>query len=102
MLQQTRVETVVPYYKRWLDRFPDAHALATAHVDDVLKHWEGLGYYSRARNLQRAAQLVRERHNGSLPASYEELNDLPGIGAYTAASVMVIAIIGPTSSRAPA
>ncbi|HEY0809810.1 MAG TPA: A/G-specific adenine glycosylase, partial [Longimicrobiales bacterium] len=78
-------------YQRWLDRFPDVHALATARVDDVLKQWEGLGYYSRARNLQRAAQLVRDRHNGSLPDNYEELEELPGIGAYTAAAVSSIA-----------
>ena len=95
MLQQTRVETVIPYYQRWLDRFPDVHALATARVDDVLKQWEGLGYYSRARNLQRAAQMVRERHHGSIPDSYEELEELPGIGAYTAAAVSSIAFNAP-------
>ena len=95
MLQQTRVETVIPYYERWVARFPDAHALAHADANDVLKMWEGLGYYSRARNLQRAAQLVRERHNGALPASYELLNELPGVGAYTAAAVASIAFDEP-------
>jgi A/G-specific adenine glycosylase len=91
MLQQTRVATVVPYYQRWLERFPDIDTLATAPLDDVLKQWEGLGYYSRARNLQRAAQTVRERHHGSVPATYDQLNLLPGIGAYTAAAVSSIA-----------
>jgi A/G-specific adenine glycosylase len=91
MLQQTRVDTVIPYYERWIARFPDVHALATAHADDVLKMWEGLGYYSRARNLQRAAQMVRERYHGSVPATYDQLNELPGIGAYTAAAVSSIA-----------
>src|SRR5687768_11997552 len=95
MLQQTRVETVIPYYQRWLERFPDVHTLAAAPVDDVLKQWEGLGYYSRARNLQRAAQMVREQHNGVLPEDYEKLYDLPGIGAYTAAAVSSIAFNAP-------
>ncbi len=95
MLQQTRVETVIPYYQRWLERFPNVNTLADALIDDVLKQWEGLGYYSRARNLQRAAQMVRERHDGLLPGKYEELYDLPGIGAYTAAAVASIAFGGP-------
>ena len=95
MLQQTRVETVIPYYQRWLERFPDVHTLAAAPVDDVLKQWEGLGYYSRARNLQRAAQMVREQHNGALPEDYEKLYDLPGVGAYTAAAVSSIAFNAP-------
>jgi A/G-specific adenine glycosylase len=91
MLQQTRVATVVPYYQRWLERFPDIDTLATAPLDDVLKQWEGLGYYSRARNLQLAAQTVRERYHGSVPATYDQLNQLPGIGPYTAAAVSSIA-----------
>lgn len=95
MLQQTRVQTVIPYYERWVSRFPDVHALALAHADDVLKMWEGLGYYSRARNLQRAAQMVRERHNGSLPGSYDQLHELPGIGTYTASAVSSIAFNAP-------
>lgn len=95
MLQQTRVETVKPYYDRWLQRFPDLHALADAHEQDVLKSWEGLGYYSRARNLQRAAQLVRERHNGELPRDYQQLKALPGVGPYTAAAVASIAFAAP-------
>ena len=95
MLQQTRVETVKPYYERWLQRFPDLHALADAHEQDVLKSWEGLGYYSRARNLQRAAQMVRERHDGELPADYQRLRALPGVGPYTAAAVASIAFAAP-------
>jgi len=95
MLQQTRVETVIPYYERWISRFPDVHALAQAHPDDVLKSWEGLGYYSRARNLHRAAQMVRERHQGDLPGNYQQLNALPGVGAYTAAAVASIAFAEP-------
>ncbi len=91
MLQQTRVETVVPYYRRWLDRFPDVARLADAPADDVLKHWEGLGYYSRARNLHRAALLVRERHGGELPSDPEALRALPGFGEYTAGAVASIA-----------
>jgi A/G-specific adenine glycosylase len=95
MLQQTRVETVIPYYERWLQRFPHVEALANASIDDVLKQWEGLGYYSRARNLHRAAQLVRERHRSCIPASYHELKKLPGIGEYTASAVASIAFRQP-------
>jgi A/G-specific adenine glycosylase len=95
MLQQTRVATVLPYYDRWLRRFPDTHTLAAAHVDDVLKQWEGLGYYSRARNLHRAAQIVHERHAGRLPQQFEQLRQLPGVGPYTAAAVASIAFNQP-------
>jgi A/G-specific adenine glycosylase len=95
MLQQTRVETVIPYYDRWLRRFPNAQVLANAHVDDVLKQWEGLGYYSRARYLHRAAQIVHERHNGRIPEQFEELRQLPGVGPYTAAAVASIAFNRP-------
>ena len=84
MLQQTRVETVVPYYTRWMRRFPDWEALAAASQDDVLREWQGLGYYSRARNLHRAAGIVRERYGGVLPAEPSELRKLPGVGEYTA------------------
>ena len=91
MLQQTRVETVIPYYERWLARFPSVAALADAHEDDVLRAWEGLGYYSRARNLHRTARVVRERHAGDLPADYDTLRELPGIGEYTAGAVASIA-----------
>ena len=91
MLQQTRVETVVPYYQRWLERFPTVAALAGAATDDVLREWQGLGYYSRARNLQRAARLVRERHGGRLPRDPSALRELPGVGEYTAGAVASIA-----------
>jgi A/G-specific adenine glycosylase len=74
-----------------MERFPDVHALALAEEDDVLRMWDGLGYYSRARNLQKAARVVRERHNGSLPDSVGDLRELPGFGAYTAGAVASIA-----------
>lgn len=91
MLQQTRVDTVIPYYSRWINRFPDVNSLAHASEDEVLRTWEGLGYYSRARNLHRAAQLIVQMHNGIIPAAAETLQQLPGIGAYTAAAVASIA-----------
>ena len=91
MLQQTRVETVLAYYDRFLERFSTFEALAGASLDDVLKAWEGLGYYRRARNLHRAAQAVVEKHGGRLPVSRDALADLPGIGAYTAGAVASIA-----------
>ena len=82
MLQQTRVEAVKPYYERFLKRFPTVEALAAAPEERVLKLWEGLGYYSRARNLQRAAQVVVERYQGQVPASFEALRSLPGVGDF--------------------
>jgi A/G-specific adenine glycosylase len=91
MAQQTRIDTVIPYYEEWLRRFPDVHALADAPLDDVLKAWEGLGYYSRARNLHAAARMVAERHGGALPGDYAALRALPGIGDYTAGAVASIA-----------
>ncbi|MDE2677114.1 MAG: A/G-specific adenine glycosylase [Gemmatimonadota bacterium] len=91
MLQQTRVETVVPYYERWMRRFPDWDALAGAEPDDVILEWKGLGYYARARNLHRTALAVRERYGGRLPADPEELRTLPGVGEYTAGAVASIA-----------
>jgi A/G-specific adenine glycosylase len=86
MLQQTRVETVREYYQRWLKEFPTLQALARARPSRVLKMWEGLGYYSRARNLHRAAKMIEE-----LPADVEELSELPGIGRYTAGAIASIA-----------
>ncbi len=91
MLQQTRVETVLPYYARWLQAFPTVRALARAKSDHVLKLWEGLGYYSRARNLHRAAQTVVRDHGGKLPRTAEGLRQLPGIGRYTAGAIASIA-----------
>src|SRR5262245_13016713 len=85
MLQQTQVTTVVAYYGRALERFPDVQALARAPLDDVLAAWSGLGYYSRARNLHRCAKCVVEQHGGRFPASAQALSELPGIGRSTAA-----------------
>ena len=91
MLQQTRVEAVIPYFARWMERFPTLAALAAAPEQDVLSAWEGLGYYSRARNLRKAAQVVVAEHGGQLPANLAELRKLPGIGRYTAAALASIA-----------
>jgi A/G-specific adenine glycosylase len=91
MLQQTRVETVRPYFERWLQRFPTVATLAEAPLDDVLKAWEGLGYYSRARNFHRAAGLVHRQHGGCVPGDPEAFRALPGVGRYTAGAVMSIA-----------
>ncbi|WP_187628726.1 A/G-specific adenine glycosylase [Paraburkholderia sp. UCT31] len=87
MLQQTQVSTVIPYYAKFLARFPDVAALAAAPSDDVMALWAGLGYYTRARNLQRCAQVVVEQHGGAFPASVDELAELPGIGRSTAAAI---------------
>ncbi len=91
MLQQTRVDSVIPYYRRWVARFPTLESLAAAGEEEVLRSWQGLGYYSRARSLLSAARLVRERCRGSLPSSAAELSELPGIGEYTAGAVASIA-----------
>jgi A/G-specific adenine glycosylase len=91
MLQQTQVATVIPYFERFLTRFPSVAALAAAPLDDVLKSWEGLGYYSRARNLHRAAQRVSAQYGGQFPATASELRRLPGIGRYTANAIASIA-----------
>jgi A/G-specific adenine glycosylase len=91
MLQQTRVETVIPYYERFAARFPDAASLADADEQEVLKLWEGLGYYSRARNLKRAAVSLVRDHGGALPRDPEALAALPGIGRYTQGAIRSIA-----------
>ncbi len=91
MLQQTRVETVLPYFERWMRRFPSIRDLAEASQQDVLNQWEGLGYYSRARNLHRAARLVMEDYGGQLPGDVRTLRKLPGIGRYTAGAIASIA-----------
>ena len=91
MLQQTRVETVKGYYARFLTLFPTVQALAEAPEETVLKAWEGLGYYSRARNLQKAAQVIVEKHGGVFPSAYEDILALPGIGPYTAGAIGSIA-----------
>ncbi len=91
MLQQTQVETVIPYFHRFLDAYPTIRALADAPIDDILKQWEGLGYYSRARNLYRAAQVVAYEHDGRFPDTATGLLALPGVGRYTAGAIASIA-----------
>jgi A/G-specific adenine glycosylase len=91
MLQQTRVETVGPYYVKFLARFPTVRSLAKARLGDVLKLWAGLGYYARARNLHACARVVAKEHRGRFPGTEEGLSTLPGVGAYTAAAVAAIA-----------
>jgi len=91
MLQQTRVETVIPYWERFLARFPSVEDLAQAPADEVMQMWAGLGYYSRARNLHAAARQIAAEHGGELPADPEGLRALPGVGRYTAGAVASIA-----------
>jgi A/G-specific adenine glycosylase len=91
MLQQTRVAAVIPYYQRFLERFPDVNALAAAPQEEVLRLWSGLGYYSRARNLQHAAQQIVAKYGGVFPRGEEDALELPGIGSYTAAAILSIA-----------
>ena len=91
MLQQTRVETVIPYYLRFLKKLPSVGDLAGCPPEELMKLWEGIGYYSRARNLQRAAKVVMEVYGGSMPGTKEELLKLPGIGSYTASAISSIA-----------
>jgi len=91
MLQQTRVETVIPYYERWMERFPTLLLLAAADLQEVLSAWEGLGYYSRARNLHKAARIVVSEYAGELPSDVALLRSLPGIGRYTAGAIASIA-----------
>src|SRR4029450_7787637 len=97
MLQQTGVKTVVPYFKKFLARWPDVDALGRASLDDVLRMWAGLGYYSRARNLHACAVAVSRDHGGVFPDTEEGLRSLPGIGPYTAAAVGAIAFDLPTN-----
>ena len=91
ILQQTRIAQGTDYYLRFVERFPDIASLAAASEDQVLKQWQGLGYYSRARNLHRAAQLLAEQFDGQFPRSYHQVRSLPGIGDYTAAAICSIA-----------
>ena len=92
MLQQTQVAAVVPYFQRFMQRFPDARALADAPLDDVLHHWSGLGYYARARNLRRAAETVRDAHGGEFPQDFDAVAALPGIGRSTAGAILSISL----------
>lgn len=91
MLQQTRASAVIPYWKRWLASLPTVGALAKADADQVLKLWEGLGYYARARNLRKAAQAIQENHGGKFPKRFEDILALPGVGPYTAGAIASIA-----------
>ena len=91
MLQQTQVQTVIPYYERFIDRFPTIDALADAPLDDVLHHWSGLGYYARARNLHGAACRIKEEFGGQFPATRKEIESLPGIGRSTAGAILSLA-----------
>ena len=92
MLQQTRVETVIPYFQRWMGQFPDLATLAKSDLQDVLVAWEGLGYYSRARNLHKAARMVMDKYDGKIPSDYDQLIQLPGIGHSSAADILSVAL----------
>ena len=91
MLQQTQVKTVIPYFETFIKNFPNLKSLANANEQRVLKNWEGLGYYSRARNLKKTALKLSEEFNGNLPKDVEKLKSLPGIGEYTSRSILAIA-----------
>jgi A/G-specific adenine glycosylase len=91
MLQQTQVKTVIPYYQAFMQRFPDVVSLANAAQDEVLHHWTGLGYYARARNLQKSAQIIRDEYHGKFPEQLEQLIALPGIGRSTAGAILSLA-----------
>lgn len=98
MLQQTQVAVVIPYFHRWMQKFPTLESLAQATEEEVIKQWEGLGYYSRARNLHKAARLILEKHGGIIPSQPEELEELPGFGPYTVGAVLSFAF----GKKAPA
>ena len=94
MLQQTQVKTVIPYFQRWMKRFPDVRSVAYGSEEELLKHWEGLGYYSRVRNIYRAAQVIERDFGGEFPREYRTVLGLPGIGRYTAGAIMSFAFNG--------
>ncbi len=98
MLQQTRVDTVLPYFERFVARFADIQSLAEADQAEVFRLWEGLGYYSRARNLHKAAKVLMNEHNGEFPSTIKELESLPGVGRYTAAAIASIAFNQPVAA----
>jgi len=91
MLQQTQVKTVIPYFNNFLKNIPDFQALAKVNENKLLRYWQGLGYYSRAKNLKKSARLILEKYNGRLPNNYDELKKLPGVGEYTASAISAIA-----------
>ena len=88
MLQQTRAIVVIDYFNRWMKAFPDIFSLTRATLEEVIKAWEGLGYYSRARNMHKAAELIVKRWNGQLPDQREDLEDIPGLGPYTIGAIL--------------
>jgi len=92
MLQQTQVATVLPYYRRFLESFPDVVSLATAALDDVYRHWAGLGYYRRARQMHEAAKVLQEDHAGIFPTDFQSVHSLPGIGRYTAGAILSFSV----------
>lgn len=92
MLQQTQVATVIPYFQRFMARFPNVRTLAEAPLDEVLHLWTGLGYYARARNLHKAAQTIVAQHGGEFPTTFAEIADLPGVGRSTAGAVLSLAL----------
>ncbi|MCB9979357.1 MAG: A/G-specific adenine glycosylase [Rhodospirillales bacterium] len=98
MLQQTTVAAVIPYFLKFTEKWPDVNSLAAAPLDDVLREWAGLGYYARARNLHRCAQMVADLHNGIFPADKDTLQSLPGIGDYTAGAIAAIAFDRPAAA----
>lgn len=91
MLQQTQIKTMLPYFFRWMERFPDPFAIAEASEDEILRYWEGLGYYARAKNIHKAARLIATEYGGNLPSDFESVRRLPGVGQYTAGAIMSFA-----------
>ena len=91
MLQQTQVKTVIPYFNNFLKNIPNFQVLAKVNENKLLKHWQGLGYYSRAKNLKQSAKMIIDNYDGRLPNNFEELKKLPGIGDYTASAILAIA-----------
>jgi len=91
MLQQTQVKTMLPFYFRWMERFPDAASIAVAPEDEVLRYWEGLGYYARAKNIQKAARIIVSEFEGKIPRDFDSVRKLPGVGRYTAGAIMSVA-----------
>ena len=90
MLQQTQVKTVIPYFKNFVEKIPNLKALSTSNDKKVLKLWEGLGYYRRAKNLHKTAKILMQKYNGRLPKEFEEIKKLPGIGEYTANALLAL------------
>ena len=91
MLQQTQVSTVIPYFKRFVQKIPNFKKLSKANDQTLMKLWEGLGYYSRARNLKKSAIMINGKFGGTLPSNFEDLKSLPGVGDYTSTAIMAIA-----------